>query len=338
MIKFSEEKRKIKPILTRQRKSINITNLEKIYEKIKDIPFFKKLIEQGFKHKLYDLISDFKFKNYQKNKIIFKEFSVSENLFIIIKGEILILKKTNKNLKNNFIEPNLFKKLKKIPFFYNKEKKMFFHKLINKKKNGNIFGKEIINNEKRKTTTITSTDCEFFLISKSIFHKIMKKNIFSKIDGRFDFFKKFLKRNFPLNDILNISVFFNKIDLKENNYLYKENDNFENIYFLAKGSIVLEKKILKKIDKNDFEMFDKKNDNYNFINRVVKEHSHNYICGIKELNENLKKNYFSVKSLKKSTFYFINILNIQKCFQEFPNFKIFLFKKIEKELKNLNVI
>lgn len=105
-----------------KKKTLNITKAEKLFEKLKNVIFFKKLLKNKFKHEVFELISNLKFKTFSKNEVIFKQFEKSEKFFTILKGKIYVLKKNKYeySIKNN-IRTNKFPNLKNDPFFFDQK-------------------------------------------------------------------------------------------------------------------------------------------------------------------------------------------------------------------------
>lgn len=194
-----------------------------------------------------------------------------------------------------------------------------------------------MNEAPRLASIIAASDCQFGVLRDLIFKDIIKKSIFSEIDDKFKFFKIILRDFCKSKDIFQIAAYFMQDFRKLNEYLVEENSDFDFVYFLKEGRVMIEKKILGKDFNRKTILFNKKSGNYNTFNREIIERSKNFIYGVKELKDNLKKYFFSVKVKKKSILYKINVNNIKKCFEDFPGFKNFMFLYVGNEVKFLEV-
>ena len=152
------------------------------------------------------------------------------------------------------------------------------------------------------------------------------------------YFKRLLRDYCSNSEIFTITAYFNQVVKKKNSYLFHENDIFNHIYFIKEGKVMIEKKINKNKDRKLSILFNKKTEKYNIFNREIIERSINFVYGVKELKENLKKNYFSLKIMQKGIIYRITVDNIKKCFEDFPGFKKFFYLNFENEVEILNVI
>ena len=115
-----------------KKKVLNMEKTRKLFDKLKNVKFFKKLLKRKFKHEVFELISNLKFKQFKKNEVIFKQFQKSEKFYTILKGKVYVLKKNKYDyaIKNN-IRTTLFPELQKDPYFFDqktgKNNKEFFY-------------------------------------------------------------------------------------------------------------------------------------------------------------------------------------------------------------------
>lgn len=142
----------------------NIRDYEKLEKILKNLPFFSKFTQDI----RYKLLKASVFKTYEANEIIIKQGEVGDQMFVILTGSILILKKS--------------------PDFGNKEV------IINSMYDGETFGElallseGISENIKRSATCMAGEKTTVLAISKLNYKKILLDEMQNDIMGKVKFF------------------------------------------------------------------------------------------------------------------------------------------------------
>ena len=246
-----------------------------LYKKLKEISFFKKLLEEGHKRQVIDFIKKLEIKEYNKNELLFKQFSVSDRFYTILSGEVNIFHKRkngDKKIENEFYSQEFYEKFKKDPFFYHKSRGHFLHQLVATIREGESFGElGLLYNQTRSRTLVTTSKTVLAELNSENFQNIIKKQIFNKINKKNKYFKSILKEFCNDKEIFQISVYFNKFKKNKGSYLFRENEKFDKIFLIVKGNILLEKKIIKNNlnKKNNENLFNDKSEKLNKISKEV---------------------------------------------------------------------
>ena len=133
---------KLKRRILRLRKMSNILQKKnnygiviKLYKKLNYIKFFEKLLKNDFKTQVFELISKLKFRKYEKNDIIFLQYTKPIKFYTIVEGQVLVLIKNKSNYSQNKLKFKMKKNSKSNLDFVKND---FFSKLKKKKTEFNL--------------------------------------------------------------------------------------------------------------------------------------------------------------------------------------------------------
>ena len=167
---------------------------------------------------LLKIIPYLKYEHFIKNKIINKEGEDSLKMFFVLKGNVSVMKGSN---KLNII-----------------------------KQNENFGQWDVIYHRKRKVSYISLDDCHIISIDKEIIRKYLQDKLIKGEDEYKSFVTKFLKKN-GVTIIFRIERIINNMKIlhfRNEEIIYNEGDPDKNVYLIYKG----EAKLLKKITDGEF--------------------------------------------------------------------------------------
>ena len=167
---------------------------------------------------LLKIIQHLKYEHFIKNKIINKEGEDSLKMFFVLKGNVSVMKGSN---KLNII-----------------------------KQNENFGQWDVIYHRKRKVSYISLDDCHIISIDKEIIRKYLQDKLIKGEDEYKSFATKFLKKN-GITIIFRIERIINNMKIlhfRKEEIIYNEGDQDKNVYLIYKG----EAKLLKKITDGEF--------------------------------------------------------------------------------------
>ena len=278
------------------RKKKDFTIVSKLYKKLNYIKFFEKLLKNDFKTQVFELISKLKIRIYNKNEIIFLQYTRPIKFYTIIQGKVLVFIKNKKNYKiskfklkkkkqeekkietelnldidNKIFDKNDFlNKFKKDPFFFDQKTGKFLHQLVAILKKGDSFGElGIMNKCNRLASVITVEKTEIGELSSKNFQEIIKKSIFTEIDSKLRYLKGWLNNFCTSDEIFVIGAYFKKLKVKKNDYIFREKNKFDKIFLMENGEVCLEKKNGKEKEKDDVILFNTKIDYLKKISKSV---------------------------------------------------------------------
>ncbi len=294
---------------------------------------------------------------YQSDTIVFKKNDASEKFYFILYGKVRV-----------FVSYKSSKKKKK--FFQNFKFKDKFFESIAVISQGSHFGElGLLTSQRRSAGVLTMTDCVFGTIAKENFAQLMTldKNNF-QIGSKLCFMRDILSNYCSYQLVFHISSFFRKLEKSPNSYIFKENENFNKIYIIESGEVVLSqnsktqnymkdmvskypllyiKSLRKKLEKQDrreekFSYMLKKNIK---INKKPIGILNSLKClGLIELNNGKSKYLYTAMSKTKIKLFYIekdifrDLINTIPCFNNFYLEKLSSLKSTLEKFKKHKVI
>ena len=233
--------------------------------------YFQKIRDQ-YKIGYLKLIPALKYQKVEEDEIIINIGDENNNLYLILEGSVIVYKeskykanrllieirnylrklhekdkekfeyiiKKNKNLDLNFDEiiKDDFKSLilnKKFDFYYEELEEMGTYS------EGFTFGEtELINKTNRDLVIKSVTNCKLIYVNKFDYNRILKTTEEKALEKKADIFIK----NFPLfkewtiEQLIKLFNYLVQENYNKYEYIYKQNDENEYLYFLEEGAII----------------------------------------------------------------------------------------------------
>ena len=227
---------------------------------------------------LLKLIPYLKYEYFAKNKIIIKEGEDSLNMYFILKGNVSLIKDSNK--------------LKIISII---------------KENENFGQWDTIYHRKRKFSYYAVDDCHIISINKDILRKYLQEKLIKGEDELKSFVTKFLKKNgisvlFRIERVIKNMKF---LYFRNDEIIYNEGEKNKNIYLIYKG----EAKLIKKINDGEFNFVEKLNENILKMQERAKKLNYKNLI-LNEFDDEIKdkNNYYQKNLIEKSEYKTLIIL------------------------------
>ena len=264
-----------------------INNKQEIRNLIKDLIILLKN-HDTFRYFLYNnniddnillkLIPHLKYEHFTKNKFIIKQGEDSLNMYFVLKGNISLLKNSNKINEINII-----------------------------KENENFGQWEVIYYRKRKLSYYSLDNCHVISISKDIIKKYLQDKLIKGKEELKSFVTKFCQNN-GVNALYRIEKIINNLKVlhfRNEEIIYNEGEVNKNIYLVYKG----EAKLVKNIKEGEFHVLENLKENILKIQEKAKNLNYKELIPEETDNEISNKNNFSQKKLmEKSEYKVLTIL------------------------------
>jgi CRP-like cAMP-binding protein len=234
--------------------------------------YFKKIKENSENQKLEKIISVLNYETYKKKDIIISYGEEGDKFYILLEGIVNLYKpiypvkkltlqeyimylnevknndKTGTKLKR-IIEKNKYLNID-LNFYLSIPISDIVHyghfniyiedyEKLGEFKNGFSFGEiALIKKTKRNATIIAKEDCKLVSINKNDYNKIIKELELKRLEKDL----KIFKGNYPsfshwnLNNLMRLFHLFSKEQLYSFDYLFKQNEESDYIYFIEKGN------------------------------------------------------------------------------------------------------
>ena len=230
-------------------------------------------IKESSKERFLKLISVLNFEIISSNQIIINIGEENNNFYVLFEGTIVVYrqykykkdmifsefckilnkaKQNNKAEYNNIIKNNShldlnFEEIMNDEYYYLSLKNKIFNfniqelEEIGKYKEGYYFGELSLINKKNTDIIIKSvTNCKLIYVSKFDFNRILKTIEEKRIEKKAEIFKN----NFPIfkcwsmEQLINLFNYCSQEIFNSGQFIYKQNDESEYIYFIEEGTIV----------------------------------------------------------------------------------------------------
>ena len=296
--------------------------------------YFQKIRDQ-YKIGYLKLIPALKYQKVEEDEIIINIGDENNNLYLILEGSVIVYKeskykanrllieirnylrklhekdkekfeyiiKKNKNLDLNFDEiiKDDFKSLilnKKFDFYYEELEEMGTYS------EGFTFGEtELINKTNRDLVIKSVTNCKLIYVNKFDYNRILKTTEEKALEKKADIFIK----NFPLfkewtiEQLIKLFNYLVQENYNKYEYIYKQNDENEYLYFLEEGAIIQYANISFSWYKEYIEYIENFNDNLLDDLLKIKYGKHPLIIEpIDDINEYLNDKIELIKKENKS--------------------------------------
>ena len=221
---------------------------------------------------LLKIIPHLKYEHFSTNKIICKEGEDSLNMYFILKGNVSVIKNSNKLNKTKII-----------------------------KENENFGQWDVIFLRKRKETYSSLNNCHIISISKDIIRKYLQEKLIKGKDELKAFVAKFFKNN-GISALFRIERIFQNIKLlyfRKEEIIYKEGKTDKNIYLIYKGEV----KLVKKIKEGEFSFIENLRDNILKIQEKAKNINYKDLLSEEIDSEIIEKNNYNQKKLMEESEY-----------------------------------
>ena len=187
----------------------NLTNLIQLTS---SVSFFNENICDIIIHKNCCKKMKYKFKS--KDEIVFKENSLGDLFYIILQGEVRIESK-----------------------IYDYQNKCEVKKDIGELHSGNSFGElSLLENKPRIASIICKSDCHFAILDKESYNKILYDYQKYQLNTKVEFLNKLEPFKHLVKSVMqNLSYFFKCENYSRNHFVYKQNDESNNIFIVYSG-------------------------------------------------------------------------------------------------------
>lgn len=147
----------------------------------KNVWIFEKLQKYNLNSLIFQLLINLKFQVKTANKVVFHQGDRSNNFYMLLEGETVVLvKNRNNQTKESHYSWEFYKMFNKNRFFFNQNTnpKTFLHTIVKIYKSGDSFGElGIINRCNRSATIITTSNCKFASLNEEHFKPIFNLKI-----------------------------------------------------------------------------------------------------------------------------------------------------------------
>ncbi|CAD8051343.1 unnamed protein product [Paramecium primaurelia] len=226
----------LKPVIFRNSKETTL-----LIDSLRNIKFFQEQFSDHYEEMLEDVAENARLHIYSKNEIIIKQDTYGDTFYIIIKGEVKVLKRVI-----TVIGTYTTKKGKKKDKFHEELKE------ITTLKDGQYFGElALLERKPRGADIVAITDCFILELDKDSFDRIMS----TKAQRQFLHLLETLSCNVMLKDLSKnaIKALFMIMERKVYNYgdvIYKQGDKGDSLYFIIEGEFKMVTNVKKEFMKN----------------------------------------------------------------------------------------
>ncbi|EAS07040.1 cyclic nucleotide-binding domain protein (macronuclear) [Tetrahymena thermophila SB210] len=242
----------IKDLLEKDPQRRNVRDILQLSNEIKDISFFKKYQEEGYKDVHIQCAKYMKYCFIKKGEAVFHIDTVGDKFYLTLKGKVGIYIRLPKPVKTGDEEQE-----------ENKNNPLQLT-CVKELDSGFSFGElALLNNKPRLATIICHQDSHFMTLDKLSFILILKQKEEERLFKEMGFFAKLpFFEGWNHNLIKHIYLNSFRIKYSKNEKIFNEGDEPANIYIVTEGEFVLQKAF----DKNEEE------DEFGFKQTVVINH------------------------------------------------------------------
>ncbi|KAL4474167.1 hypothetical protein ABPG72_002892 [Tetrahymena utriculariae] len=232
----------IKDLLEKDPQRRNVRDILQLSNEIKDISFFKKYQEEGYKDVHIQCAKFMRYCFIKKGEAVFHIDTVGDKFYLTLKGKVGIYIRLPKPIKSGEEEQE-----------ENKNNSLQLT-CVKELDSGFSFGElALLNNKPRLATIICHQDSHFMTLDKLSFILILKQKEEERLFKEMGFFAKLpFFEGWNHNLIKHIYLNSFRIKYSKNEKIFNEGDEPANIYIVTEGEFVLQKGFDKNEEEDEF--------------------------------------------------------------------------------------
>ncbi|CAK62252.1 unnamed protein product (macronuclear) [Paramecium tetraurelia] len=301
----------LKPVLFRTSKETTL-----LKDSLRNIKFFQEQFTDHYEEMLEDVAENARLHIYSKDQVIIKQDTYGDTFYIIIKGEVKVLKRVV-----TVIGTFTTKKGKQKDKFHEELKE------ITTLKDGEYFGElALLERKPRGADIVAMTDCFILELDKDSFDRIMS----TKAQRQFLHLLETLSCNVMLKDLSKnaIKALFMIMERKVYNYgdvIYKQGDKGDCLYFIIEGEFKMVSNVKKEFTKDG-------SDEIFYFEREAEVCilGKNESIGLEEFLDQEKRIWKAICQSQEGVLYKLNKIDYKRIEQRYPDI-VYAIQRVRDE-------